>query len=150
MVNSSLKQAGEAFVGAVKARNEAFAKGHSEIKEAVSVYKSNTQDYISTKAENLIEKVNNNQAVQSKFHDEFRKEVEDLTTNLRNGDSAVWEKSFSETERMIKYKFSDFTDYLENASASARDEVNKTADDFGNYEEFLKEFNEVLYPESMS
>ena len=146
MVNSSLKQAGQAFVGAVKARNEAFSEGHNEIKKAVVEYKDNTKEYISTKAENFVEQVNRNQDNQSVFHAEFRKEVEDLTTNLRNGDSEVWQKSFEQTSRMIKYKFSDFVDYLENASADARDEVQRTADDFGNYEEFLQEFNEVLYP----
>lgn len=145
MVNSSLKQAAETFINAVKERKAAFSDAHNKIKESVESYKENTDEYVNQLSENFIEQIENNSDDQEQFHQDFREEVETLTNNLKDGDGEEYQDSFSETARMIKHKWENFSDYVGNAASDANAEVQDTTEDFGSYEEFSEAFDAILH-----
>lgn len=142
---TNLTQAGEILIAAVRARMDQFSNDVVDIKSTVDAYKASTIAEVETGASsfssNIADKDNDNNV----FHDEFRKEVEDVTYQMQNGSEDL-EKSLAETNRFFKYQLKDLGDWSAQRADRAKSEVEDTKYSFGDLAAFEKEFNAVLFP----
>lgn len=142
---TNLQTAGEHLITAVRARMDQFSNDVADIKNTVDAYKASTTAEVETGASSFNNNIASNDDSNNAFHDDFRKEVADVTYQMQNGSEDL-EKSLAETNRFFKYQLKDLGDWSAQRADRAKGEVEDTRFSFGDLAAFEKEFNAVLFP----